>query len=68
MGCASVEVSYVPDLSALLDVLRERYGAEKVRHLEDDQVIVAHNQKTRKGNIVFSSGDEIAFLPPVTGG
>lgn len=68
MGCAKLELSCPRDLGELFGILTERYGVEKVNRLKDEDVLVAHNQKVRRGNIRLCSGDEIAFLPPVTGG
>lgn len=61
----------VQSFGALLDYIRETFDCEAVKALTADNVRVAINQSLVSDiNDVgpFHAGDEIAFLPPVTGG
>jgi len=55
------------DLGALLAVLEQRLGPA-VEALKAENVRVAVNQDLVSGRTLLSDGDEVAFLPPVTGG
>ena len=52
----------------LLDSLMLELGEEKVAPLLSEEVSIAVNQTIEKGDFALSSGDEVAFLPPITGG
>lgn len=57
------------DLPALLDAIDARHGAAAVAALSDDSVRIACNQElVDPTTLRIRSDDEIAFLPPVTGG
>lgn len=68
MGCDSLQIQCPEDIDALYKVLAERYDKKQMNCLKDNSVLVAHNQKICKGNVRLQSGDELAFLPPITGG
>jgi molybdopterin synthase sulfur carrier subunit len=55
-------------LESLWPALRERLGADAVAELQAENVRVALNQGLVNAPLRFAPGDEIAFLPPVTGG
>ena len=55
------------DLGALLAVLEQRLGPA-VEALKAENVRVAVNQDLVSGRTLLRDGDEVAFLPPVTGG
>lgn len=61
------------NILSLLDVLKERYGNEFYRiviqegRIRDD-VLVLLNQRSAREEDTVCSGDEVAILPPVTGG
>lgn len=55
------------DLGALLAVLEQRLGPA-VEALKAENVRVAVNQDLVSGRALLTDGDEVAFLPPVTGG
>lgn len=57
-----------PTLACLRTQLAERLNAEQVAALNADGVRVAVNQTIVQGETALATGDEIAFLPPVTGG
>jgi sulfur-carrier protein len=64
-GCAEEGVAEVPaDLAALYDLLAGRHGFTLAR----DRVRVARNGEFARWGDVAAPGDEIAFLPPVSGG
>jgi len=61
------------DITSLLQLLKEKYGDEFYRIVVSegrirDEVLLLVNQKSVKENDVVHSGDEVAILPPVTGG
>jgi molybdopterin synthase sulfur carrier subunit len=61
------------DIASLLQLLKEKYGDEFYRIVVSegrirDDVLLLVNQKSAKENDVVRSGDEVAILPPVTGG
>jgi molybdopterin synthase sulfur carrier subunit len=67
------EVSLAPpelpsDLDALLGLLRHRLDGEAYAAITAVAVRIAVNQTLVEGNITLGLGDEVAFLPPVTGG
>ena len=70
LGCAEEtmelpsQVRTVGDLRVFLTERGESWGALG----EGRNVRVARNQKMAKVSEVVTSGDEIAFFPPVTGG
>ena len=70
VGAAEVHVDEpVPvTLESLWPVLRQRLGPEAVRALQEENVRIAINQELAVAPIRFGAGDEVAFLPPVTGG
>lgn len=57
-----------PDLDALLGVLRERLDGDAYAAITAAAVRIAVNQTLVEGNTALAAGDEVAFLPPVTGG
>ena len=52
-------------VSALLDSLREKYP--KLGSLSDN-IIVSVNKKYAREEVALKEGDEVALLPPVSGG
>jgi molybdopterin synthase sulfur carrier subunit len=57
----------VPDFATLKTVIAKRHP-EAIAMLQDPRCIVALNQQVVTGDVVFKSGDEVAFFPPVSGG
>ena len=55
-------------LAGLKARLREQLSAAEFAALNAEGVQVAVNQAIAQGDVALESGDEIAFLPPVTGG
>ena len=57
-------------LSSLIDALRKQLDAKAIAALTAENVRVAINQTLVEegGNPILSGGEEVAFLPPVTGG
>ena len=63
------EVSFDSNnLSDLMDQLKSQFGEDKVSGLFADNVRIAVNKELIEGDYNFSENDEVAFLPPVTGG
>lgn len=67
VGVEGLEIEAI-DLDTVLATLAERYSADVYAQLRADNVRIAVNQDLVTGNPVLSSGDEVAFLPAVTGG
>jgi len=64
----SVNLAEHADLSVLLEALAQALGSEAAAALQAANVRVAVNHALVSGPCALSDGDEIAFLPPVTGG
>lgn len=56
------------NLSDLMDQLKSQFGEDQVSGLFADNVRIAVNKELIEGDYNFSDNDEVAFLPPVTGG
>lgn len=66
-----LQLSEAADIPALIRALDTHFEAlpETVREqLCAANVRIAVNQRLIEGNLSLSDGDEVAFLPPVTGG
>ena len=66
-GSESVEVA-ATDLEQLYTVLEQLLGSDISVQLRAENVRVAVNQSIVSVNTTLRAGDEVAFLPPVTGG
>ena len=62
-GKPEEEIHVPEDLNSLLDLLKQKYPA-----LSELQFSVAVNQDISRENKTLSAGDEVALLPPFTGG
>ena len=58
----------VKDLDDLRMQLTDRFGVTRVASLFEDNVRIAVNKDVIGGSYDFRGGEEVAFLPPVTGG
>ena len=67
MGLAEVNIK-AASLSDVMTTLGDQLGIEKQRVLQQENVKVAVNQTLISGDCSLVDGDEVAFLPPVTGG
>ena len=67
IGESEVELN-VHDLEDLRAQLTDRYGEIKAAALFEDNVRIAVNKAVIDGQYDFHGGEEVAFLPPVTGG
>ncbi len=56
------------EVNTLLDVISTRLGSNARDVLEANDVLIAVNQTMVQRNHIIHPGDEVAFLPPVTGG
>jgi len=67
-GEIALPVSDVLSLNSVLDRLREQFGSEAIAALTTENIRIALNQTLIKAPVECHPGDELAFLPPVTGG
>ena len=70
LGCGEETLPYSNDINTagkLLAVLKAR-GEPWHDTLSNSQLLVAINQEMASPESALSSGDEVAFFPPVTGG
>jgi molybdopterin converting factor subunit 1 len=56
------------DLETLLGGLQDQLPTAALAQLRAPSVRIAVNRTLIEGNVAVNAGDEIAFLPPVTGG
>ena len=56
------------DLNGVFVELAKQYPEDVIAQLRGDNVRVAINQELVNGNPALTAGDEVALLPPVTGG
>lgn len=68
VGQASITVN-ASNLKALNNILRTQLSTEAQAQVFAENVRIARNQELLDDfDVAFDQGDEIAFLPPVTGG
>lgn len=60
--------SDAPDLAALLSELRERFGEPFVSRLEVSSVVIDGEPADRDADVPLRDVDEVALLPPFSGG
>ncbi|WP_457591041.1 MoaD/ThiS family protein [Geoglobus sp.] len=63
-GTKELEVE-AASLSELLEILRERYPEFEKLY---EYAIIMVNRKSVSGDVKLEDGDEVALLPPVSGG
>lgn len=70
VGCerTSMDLPGSLELPAFIDRLAAQLGPQVGEALRAESVRVAVNQVLLRGSEVIDDGDEVAFLPPVTGG
>jgi len=74
VGYSEVGIPPNPDnphgfsLDGLMSALRGRLEAAAYAALVAENVRIAVNRELVEGNVDLRAGDEVAFLPPVTGG
>ncbi len=72
VGCETVSVDAASlraaNLEALLTALAANLGQNVRAVLAAENVRIAVNQELVDGEVVLGPDDEVAFLPPVTGG
>ena len=66
-GTEGVQVNAL-DLDGVFVELAKLYPEDVVAQLRGDNVRVAINQELVNGNPALTAGDEVALMPPVTGG
>lgn len=55
-------------VAALLDTLKQQLSSEHFALITAPSVRIALNHDLVEGDCLLQDGDEVAFLPPVTGG
>lgn len=72
LGTDSLDIAKVPastvDVNTLLELIRQRLGDRAIEILRAPNVRVALNQEFVTDQCRIGDGDEIAFMPPITGG
>ena len=68
MGLNNLEISGVADTTGLINELRVQLGDDKAQTLAQENIKIAVNQEIIETPQTLNDGDEVAFLPPVTGG
>lgn len=64
----TLQVAEPVGLDTLMEVLDERLSGPAMLALRAENVRVAVNQQLVTPPLSLAAGDEVAFLPPVTGG
>lgn len=67
VGCSELEAR-AADTAELMTVLAAQMPVEAMQILSQTNVRIAVNQQLIEGTVPLQAGDEVAFLPPVTGG
>ena len=67
VGHAEMEIS-ASSTNGLMTVLRGQLSADALTALSAENIRIAVNQELIEGDVDLVQGDEVAFLPPVTGG
>ena len=70
IGCTGIDVE-LPGSTSKCDFmsrLETEMGSERFRCLTAENVSIAVNQVVQSGDFEIAGGDEIAFMPPITGG
>ena len=67
-GALAVDLPAGADFAGLCAALAQRFDAQAMAALLAGNVRVARNQTLATPPFALADGDEVAFLPPVTGG
>jgi len=67
VGTAQTQVR-AANITELITALATQLSQQAMAALTQENVRIAINQQLIEGDVVLEAGDEIAFLPPVTGG
>ncbi|MEQ8860158.1 MAG: MoaD/ThiS family protein [Pseudomonadales bacterium] len=68
VGSMRLALPEAAGFDALLEALAAQLPAQAVAALRAENVRLARNQELLQPPFVLADGDELAFLPPVTGG
>jgi len=70
VGCDMLEVRAPTsgDIAGLLANIREQLGERIVSDLTSPNVRIALNREFVSSDFAVRDGDEVAFMPPITGG
>jgi len=63
-----IELDDAVPLDGFMPLLKDRLGEPAFEALTGESVRIALNQELTSGAVTIRPGDEIAFMPPVTGG
>jgi molybdopterin converting factor small subunit len=67
MGTGELAIS-ADNIDGLYQQLSQVLGVERTQVLQADNIRIAVNQHLVNETTTLQEGDEVAFLPPVTGG
>ena len=67
VGCSEMQVC-ASNTAELRDALARELSPQAMQALSQDNVRIAVNQQLIDGSMALANGDEVAYLPPVTGG
>ena len=67
VGTAEIFVE-ASDTQMLMEVLADRLSADAMQAIQQDNVRIAVNQTLIEGLTPLTASDEVALLPPITGG
>ncbi len=70
IGCASLDIDAAAssDLCGVIESVRHRFGDDAAEALLAPNVRIAVNREFVGRRAAVSDGDEVAFMPPITGG
>ena len=70
LDCAEIQLPLEEGVtvSSIISSLADKHGERWREVLTVENIRVAINQKITNGDVLVSDTDEVAFLPPVTGG
>jgi molybdopterin converting factor subunit 1 len=70
LGTESLDIAVTAsvDMKGLLELIRQQLGGEAIEILSAPNVRMALNKEFVAGQCRVGDGDEIAFMPPITGG
>ena len=63
-----LEVDGEGDRTALLSSLNTQLSSEQIEKLQNEEISIAINQTLQRDDFVLKQDDEVAFMPPITGG
>ena len=68
VGCDSFELATPQDVVGVIDAIHARFGDVAYTAVTGENVRIALNREFVDRPVCLRDGDEIAFMPPITGG